>query len=591
MRGEKISPELLTKRQMVVVSEKEKRINRADADVVASQQRQLIARGGSPIYDEQKHAAKKIVDQFNDDASIVMLLALGMTQSGKTGVITSTIGKALECDSPVPVENIFIITGLSDVQWVEQTKCRVPKELHGNIFHRNQLRTDFSEKVRGKKNVLILIDEVQIACKKDQTLAATLKECGLLEMQYLLTNDIKIVEFSATPNGTIYDSEKWGNHSGKIIVKPGEGYTSCFNLLKDERVKQCESLVPKAHFVEVEHSYNEIKRAIEIFSSPKWHIIRIPTGENAVRCGRHFSKFFKFKDGTYDMKEFNQQKGPMLYCQKKKKDVLTNDINDWLKDAPEKHTFIFIKEKARCAKTFIKKHIGIWYERCAETMMDDVVTQGLLGRATGYDDNGESVIFTNIDSVKKYEKLWNSGFTEDVGWISGTTKSKKDKATSSTGTFNRPTNGGVVVIPEDKPKQPWEGLPMTHDIVSGFEEYEGDGSLEDLGAWFKKWSPSQPSPFRKSSAKDGWAHPSEQRIGGGEKVLRKNLEAKVGRWEKKGDSWMIESFGIKKEDINKITALPGPDDDAKKRAYVCYNSFEEGQEKKPVLYWRKLAHK
>ena len=61
-----------------------------------------------------------------------------------------------------------------------------------------------------------------------------------------------------------------------------------------------------------------------------------------------------------------------------------------------------------------KEHIGIWYERRAAQMMDDVVVQGLLGRATGYDDNGDSIIFTDINSVDRYIDLFDSNFSKGV---------------------------------------------------------------------------------------------------------------------------------------------------------------------------------
>ena len=83
---------------------------------------------------------------------------------------------------------------------------------------------------------------------------------------------------------------------------------------------------------------------------------------------------------------------------------------------------------ARCAKTFSKKYIGVWYERHVNCFNDDVVIQGFLGRATGYDDNGDSIVFTNIDSIERYIDLWNSDFSDDIKWNSNSTNySEKTK--------------------------------------------------------------------------------------------------------------------------------------------------------------------
>ena len=579
-RVEDLSVDLLTDRAVIQMTDDEQEDMMDDIAKVELSLRKLrrIAKrnGLSVIYKEQEISGKKVYEAFSDEGALVMLLALGMTQSGKTGVMVSAIEHFLKSGSPVPIENIFIISGLSSVEWKEQTKNRVPVEIHGNIFHRPQLKREFMDKVRGKKNVLILIDEVQIACKENQTIASALDGSGLLEMQNLLMNDIKIVEFSATPNGTLYDSEKWKSHSTRVKVLPGEGYTSCFDLHKAGRVKQCEPLTGD-QLVDVEHTYQKIKDVIDRFTTPRYHIIRTPTGDQQEQVISYFSRFFKLPYKKFDMTKEGMKSG--------------SDINAILSEAPEKHTFIFIKEKARCAKTFVKTHIGIWYERYANTMMDDVVTQGLLGRATGYDDNGDSIIFTHIDSIQKYKDLWDSDFEADVEWQSSTTIAKNEQDTLSRGTFNRRVkNGGVLVIPETPKREKWSGLPDTHDISQGMINYEGDGSTDSLIQWFKENAGErQQNPFKKIAKKEGeFASPMLKF--GKNPILKKDLFRKVTSWTKKNNKWVIESFSIKAEDVNNPDELPFYGLPTRK-AYVCYNSFNEGEGKKPVLYWRELYHK
>ena len=53
----------------------------------------------------------------------------------------------------------------------------------------------------------------------------------------------------------------------------------------------------------------------------------------------------------------------------------------------------------RCAKSLVKKHLGVCYERYTKYIDDSVTIQGLLGRCTGYDDNGRTIISTNIESI------------------------------------------------------------------------------------------------------------------------------------------------------------------------------------------------
>jgi hypothetical protein len=114
------------------------------------------------------------------------------------------------------------------------------------------------------------------------------------------------------------------------------------------------------------------------------------------------------------------------------------DINDLLKKTPRKHTFIFIKEMLRCAKTLDKRHLGVMYERFNTAADDSSVIQGLVGRLTGYDYNGVSVCYTNVESVLKYERMWKSGF-EDKGveWRSSTTRIDHANGITSRRTFNK----------------------------------------------------------------------------------------------------------------------------------------------------------
>jgi hypothetical protein len=62
--------------------------------------------------------------------------------------------------------------------------------------------------------------------------------------------------------------------------------------------------------------------------------------------------------------------------------------------------------------------------------------QGLIGRDTGYDNNGVSICYTNIDTIERYEAMWNSGFEDSsIEWNSKTTLYRKGSL-SAKNTFN-----------------------------------------------------------------------------------------------------------------------------------------------------------
>ena len=106
--------------------------------------------GKSVIFPNQQEAANTIWKRFENRKKL-MILALGMTQSGKTGVMCACVKKFTESEENfVPVNNIFIITGLSSCEWTKQTKDRMPKSLHDRIIHRDNLN-DLGKKIGNKK--------------------------------------------------------------------------------------------------------------------------------------------------------------------------------------------------------------------------------------------------------------------------------------------------------------------------------------------------------------------------------------------------------------------------------------------------------
>ncbi len=393
----------------------------------------LIEDNKCDIYNNQEQIAYKIVGAFKD-RKIINIMVLSKTQSGKTGSMLATIKLYLQDSSNlIPLEHIFIITGLSSIEWIEQTKERMPECLRDNIIHRDKLNT-FADKIKDKKNILIIMDEIQVAAKKGQSIYKAFENAGLLDKNRLYAHDVKIVEYTATPDGTIYDLMKWKDASDKILGITGEGYVGASDLLHLGRVKQYKDLCGYEKGKDDDHQdYRQVLKNIQEIETdikfhysacPRYHIIRAKQGNEQDITITNFKKIFKTDDYVF-----------ITYDQTSN----INDINMILKEKPDKHTFIFIKEKVRCAKTLYKTFIGILYERYTNREADDAaIIQGLLGRDTGYDNNGVSICYTNIDTIERYEKLWMSNFEDDtIRWVSKTTKSQNG-VMMARDTFNDP---------------------------------------------------------------------------------------------------------------------------------------------------------
>ena len=118
----------------------------------------------------------------------------------------------------------------------------MPDYIQNRVFHRNDLLKSMVDEISLKKNVIVILDENHIAASEEQTLHVLFRKSSLLSKRYLYDNDIKFIELSATPDGTIYDVMKWEEASAIIISEVGEGYVSSKDLLDQGRVKQCKDL-------------------------------------------------------------------------------------------------------------------------------------------------------------------------------------------------------------------------------------------------------------------------------------------------------------------------------------------------------------
>ena len=378
--------------------------------------------GINTIFDNQDNCGLEICKVFKNK-SIINCLVYGMTQTGKTGCMTSLIQHYCLSEL-IPIDNIYIITGLSDAEWKKDTKNRMPDSINSRVFHRANLSKTFFRDIREKQNSLIIMDEIQIACEENQTIHKTFKDCGFYDLYFLLENDIKLIQFSATPDGNMNDILDWKHHSAKVKLEPGEAHYGPKEAVEQNRVKQFKDLT---NIDNVE----ELKKDIETnFKTHRYNLIRVPNKrENKDGTNNQSKVISNIKKVFGENYEYNKN-----YLKTKK-----GDINNILKKKPEKHTFIFYCEILRCAKTQYKKYIGISYERYVSNPNDSSIIQGSFGRLTGYDDNSDSICYTNIPSLENYIKLWNDDmeFKKGTVWDTKTTKyNKEDDTTYSKGTFN-----------------------------------------------------------------------------------------------------------------------------------------------------------
>ena len=345
---------------------------------------------GNKIYPNQEHIAQKVSDTFAT-GEVVATMVVARTQSGKTGSMCAVIRELTNPLFPNPsnLDNVFVITGLSSIEWKTQTIERMPSAIKHNVIHANDLHV-IADKIESKRDVLIIMDEVHIAALKTQRVHQLFNTAKLNDPIYMQHHNIRIVQYSATPNKTIFDLQVWGGRSNIHIADPGDNYVGPLQLIQQNRIRQVSGELGKS-----EQANQEFIQAVGSFNSPRYHFVRINVRQSTITYKQELYELFKST-------EINVQ---IVSYQGSNSDI--TDINKVLMQQPTIHTIILLKNMLRCAKTIHKIHIGVLYDRPVINTCDDVIIQGLTGRNTGYDTNNDSICFTELKSIYRYETLWD----------------------------------------------------------------------------------------------------------------------------------------------------------------------------------------
>ncbi len=339
----------------------------------------------SKLFDNQKQFGKTIFNNYVQNLSLIHTLAVAPTQSGKTGSMLSLIHHAISNKTHgVPADNIFIFTAHSSKEWLLQTRERFPSILHDNILHRNNLKK-IIQKLNNKTNVLLIIDEAQIGMKFSQTLFQLFRALNYYNFNTLFKKNIKIISFSATPKCIIDDLKLWNNSAIVEYMNVPDSYLSHQKLLDSNRAFQFKDLTgfdenTNAVNPEVYKNISEIIPFVRNMDSPKYHIIRTPRAKLHDITIQNFNHVLLQYDFPFQLIS----------------ETIIPDLDQFIASPPLKHTFIFIKDKLRCAKTLHKPHLGVLYERFVNKPIYDSIIQGLAGRLTGFHQNTHSVVFTHL---------------------------------------------------------------------------------------------------------------------------------------------------------------------------------------------------
>lgn len=340
-------------------------------------------------FDNQRNFGASIQNAFAQK-HILHTLAIAPTQSGKTGSMIATCFHMLQHkDTYVPPQHIFVFTAHSSRDWLQQTKARFPDFMANNIYHRTQLPA-LIQAIQHKQNILLILDEVHIAAKPFQSLYKLFSACKFFDLDHNFANNIKILSFTATPNVLHqHFTQTWQSAHKTIYMDVPKQYVGMDTLLAQNRLFINHDL---AGFDNDSHSVKpqtfqhicDYLHKIDLSSSPKFHIIRTHRGHLHQFTIQNFEKTLQNHFKHIPVSLISEPKQQQF------------DFDSFLASPPQKHTFIFIIDKLRCAKSLNLTHIGSLYERHVRKPNFEAIRQGLLGRCSGFHHTQHTLCFSQF---------------------------------------------------------------------------------------------------------------------------------------------------------------------------------------------------
>ena len=332
------------------------------------------------FHNNQIQVAKHIIHLFEETGKQYILLQAQM-QSGKTGASLFTM---FEMIRKYKVKG-YVLCGMSDVDLKTQWKDKINihkddytdfiddieerrnireliKKFEENVHFNNDLKK--IKNIEDLRNSLLIIDEIHYGAKEYSQLSNVFKTIGIeniLKGEYcskLAEYNIKIISVSATRavEDAIYNDSKnkqvkevWG----RVYMEPGDNYKGVIDYYNSEQIK------PSIDFNE-ENRIQIIKLLKSYKSQKKYMIIR-------ATC----------KKATFIESILNELNIPII-----RYDQTSTDAFDSVE--PTEFKVCLIKGKLRLGKELDKTHICSVYESSDDTMNDDTLYQGLLGRVCGY---------------------------------------------------------------------------------------------------------------------------------------------------------------------------------------------------------------
>lgn len=387
------------------------------------------------IYDNQKEDAAGIVNEYYVNRRRVISITK-KTKVGADGLMIEVAKQMTthpDDDFVVNATNVRILTGMSNASWEKDMKEKAPSCFKDKIFHHGQLK---NSQLRELRDALIIIDELDTGDKECQVLHKTLKEAGVLNVQYMEQYNIRFMFISATMVKELYELYRWGELHFLYTMSIPEsyiGHTDFLHLGIIQEFYPITSSAAASKWIQEDildnygHDYRiHIIRANLKTSS----IIQNECIQRGIDCRNHTSS------------------------DKVEEEVLRELFEGDL----DRHVVLIVKgffRRANLIPNDWKLRIGATHELYTKTVDNNVQIQGLPGRMTGYwrhvIESGHKTgpYRTSLTAIQQYEVAYSDPFGRNSYQTAGFKKTE-GKITKSTPVLVTPKNIAGLV-PKNRP--------------------------------------------------------------------------------------------------------------------------------------------
>jgi hypothetical protein len=352
------------------------------------------------VYSNQKSAAATVTHLILIENKRLITI-IKRTKSGANGFIFDLwrrLATHPDDTKVIPYKNIYILTGMSNKSWDTTMKTDCPHIMKPNIKHRNQMKK-IVDKIKTTKNVVLIIDEFDVANGKNQTIYKTLENAGILDIEFMEKNNISIVGISATIYRELKQMKEWGkNLATHVTLEVGENYVGYeqqlpyirewypVKTLKDARRWVKEDIVE--YFAEGDYRVSKIRVNTAKSSKGGERAIKKACGEAGICCYQDNSK-----------ERISPEEKMKIFTELTKK----------------QHVVLMVKGFERRAEfwpTPWKLKTGALHDRYAKNPCGNVVGQSFPGRMSGYwgsefESHKCGIIRTSVHLIENYIRFYN----------------------------------------------------------------------------------------------------------------------------------------------------------------------------------------